>query len=55
MNYVIYRVYNRKGQFHHCYSGQLDGAREWAIDCAKVVSGSVREVSPAGVETEIFN
>ncbi len=52
---VIYRVYTRKGQFHHCYSSALEGALGWAIDCAKVVGGSVREVTPEGVETEVFS
>ena len=52
---VIYRVYTRKGQFHHCYSSALEGALGWAIDCAKVVGCSVREVTPEGVETEVFS
>ena len=52
---VIYRVYTRKGQFHHCYSAALEGALGWAIDCAKVVGGSVRETSPEGVEVEVFS
>ena len=52
---VIYRVYTRKGQFHHCYSALLEGALGWAIDCAKVVGGSVKEVTPEGVETEVFS
>ena len=52
---VIYRVYTRKGQFHHCYSAVLEGALGWAIDCTKVVGGSVREVSPEGVEVEVFS
>ena len=49
-----YRVYNKKGEYHHTYNAKLDGALDCAIDCAKRVSGSVREVSPAGKETEIF-
>ena len=52
---VIYRVYTRKGQFHHCYSAVLEGALGCAIDCANVVGGSVREVSPEGVEVEVFS
>jgi|TARA_R100000664_G_C2745023_1_gene132908 hypothetical protein len=55
MNCVNYRVYNRKGQYHHCYSPSLEGALDWAIDCAKVVHGSVREVYPDGEEKEIFS
>ena len=55
MNCVSYRVYNRKGQYHHCYSNQLDGALTWAIDCAKTVQGSVREVSENGEEKEVFS
>ena len=51
---LSYRVYTRKGQFHHCYSTALEGALGWAIDCAKVVGGSVREVSDEGIEIEVF-
>tara|TARA_R100001509_G_scaffold101850_1_gene59761 strand:- start:422 stop:619 length:198 start_codon:yes stop_codon:yes gene_type:complete len=55
MNCVSYRVYNQKGQYHHCYSNQLDGALDWAIDCAKSVHGSVKEVSENGEENEVFS
>jgi len=55
MNCISYRVYNRKGQYHHCYSNQLEGALTWAIDCAKTVQGSVREVCENGEEKEVFS
>ena len=52
MNCVSYRVYNQKGQYHHCYSNQLNGALDWAIDCAKSVQGSVKEVSESKVKLD---
>jgi len=52
---TLYRVYNKKGEYHHSYSATLKGAVQWAIDCAKTISGSVNEVSENGIETEIFN
>ena len=50
-----YRVYTKRGEYHHAYNSRLEGALNWAIDCAKRVSGSVREVSESGKEKEIFN
>ena len=50
-----YRVYNKRGEYHHGYNGSLKGALSWAIDCAKRVGGSVREVSNSGKEKELFN
>ena len=48
-----YIVYNRAGEYHHCYNGTLNGALDWAIDCAKIVGGSVEEVADGKV-TVIF-
>lgn len=41
---ILYRVYTKKGEYHHGYSAKLDGSRDWAIDCAKTVRGRVTEV-----------
>jgi hypothetical protein len=51
---TLYRVYNRKGEYHHAYNSALDGALDWAIDCAKTVNGSVKEVCDDGTEKEVF-
>ena len=51
---TLYRVYSRKGEYHHAYNSSLDGALGWAIDCAKRVNGSVVEVLENGDEKEIF-
>ena len=51
---TLYRVYNRKGEYHHAYSPSLEGALVWAIACAKTVNGSVREVFEDGTEKEVF-
>jgi hypothetical protein len=50
-----YRVYTKQGEYHHAYNASLDGALNWAIDCAKRVGGSVTEVSEEGKEKEVFN
>ena len=47
---VLYRVYNRKGEYHHAYSATLKGSLLWAIDCAK----TVKEVYEDKTEKEIF-
>ena len=46
---VKYRVYDKKGQYHHSYQIKDD-----AIECAKHVSGSVKELG-GDYEKEIFN
>lgn len=46
---VKYRVYDKKGQYHHSYLVEND-----AINCAKYISGSVKSVKPDG-EKEVFN
>ena len=51
---VLYRVYNRKGEYHHAYSATLKGSLLWAIDCAKRINGSVVEVFENGDEKEVF-
>ena len=50
-----YIVYTPAGEYHHGYNGSLEGALGWAIDCAKTVRGSVKEISSNGKETVIFN
>jgi hypothetical protein len=50
-----YRVYNKRGEYHHAYNASLEDALSWAIDCAKRVNGSVTEISNSGKEQEIFN
>ena len=42
---ILYKVYTRKGEYHHAYSAELKGSREWAIDCARTVDGYVTQVS----------
>jgi|TARA_R100000655_G_scaffold49128_2_gene86652 hypothetical protein len=49
-----YIVYNRAGEYHHSYNANLDGALNWAIDCAKTVRGSVKEVVE-DKETVVFD
>ena len=46
---VKYRVYDKKGHYHHSYQIKND-----AIDCAKHVGGSVKELGD-DAEKEIFN
>lgn len=46
---VNYRVYDKKGQYHHSYQIKDD-----AITCAKHVNGSVKELNEE-FEKEIFN
>jgi|TARA_R110000824_G_scaffold6899_2_gene31657 hypothetical protein len=41
---TIYRSFDQKGRFQQSYSGQLDGAFQWAVDCAKRTSGTVKKV-----------
>ena len=50
-----YKVYTAAGEYHHVYNSTLEGALDWAIDCAKIVKGSVREVCNDGKETVVFN
>tara|TARA_R100001377_G_C3174843_1_gene104422 strand:+ start:302 stop:496 length:195 start_codon:yes stop_codon:yes gene_type:complete len=49
---IFYKVYTRKGEYHHAYSAKLQGSREWAIDCARVVDGYVTQVSDDLEKTE---
>ena len=49
---ILYKVYTREGEYHHGYSAQLKGSREWAIDCARVVDGYVTQVSDDLEKTE---
>ena len=45
-----YKVYTKKGEFHHGYNASLKGSLSWAIDCAKTINGSVVEVDENGEE-----
>tara|TARA_B100001094_G_C17392627_1_gene422016 strand:+ start:241 stop:441 length:201 start_codon:yes stop_codon:yes gene_type:complete len=49
---ILYRVYTKKGEYHHGYSAKLEGSRNWAIDCAKTVRGRVTEVYDDENKTE---
>ena len=46
---VKYRVYDKKGEYHHSYISKND-----AINCAKYVFGSVKSVKD-GEEEEVFS
>jgi|TARA_Y100000361_G_C11128930_1_gene327699 hypothetical protein len=50
-----YKVYTKKGEFHHSYNSGLKGSLGWAIDCAKTINGFVIEIGEDGKEIEIFN
>ena len=50
-----YRVYTRAGEYHHAYNASLEGALQWAIECAKTIKGSVNEVLETGEEKQVFN
>ena len=54
---ILYRVYTKKGEYHHGYSAKLEGSRGWAIDCAKTIHGRVTEVYDDidGPEEAIFD
>jgi len=49
---ILYKVYTRKGEYHHAYSAELKGSRGWAIDCARAVDGYVTQVSDDLQRTE---
>ena len=49
---ILYKVYTRKGEYHHAYSAELKGSRAWAIDCARAVDGYVTQVSDDLQRTE---
>ena len=44
-----YRVYDKKGEYHHSYTSKDD-----AINCAKYVSGPVKSVKD-NEDKEVFN
>ena len=50
-----YKVYTKKGEFHHAYNSCLEGSLKWAIDCARTINGVVMSVDENGQETQIFN
>jgi hypothetical protein len=43
MENIIYRVYDKKNRFHQSYSPKLQDGKSWAIDCASLIKGSVKE------------
>ena len=51
---ILYKVYTRKGEYHHAYSAELKGSRDWAIDCAKAVRGVVKEVYDGDVTEKLI-
>ena len=50
-----YIVNNHAGEYHHGYNGSLEGSLGWAIDCAKMVRGSVKEVRIDGKQIVVFD
>ena len=50
-----YIVYNHAGEYHHGYNASLEGSLGWAIDCAKMVRCSVKQVSTSGKEVVVFD
>ena len=40
---TIYRVYDKKGRYQQSYSAKLEGSRSWAVDCAALLKGCVKE------------
>jgi len=40
---ILYRVYDKKGRYQQSYSSKLQGARSWAVDCATLLKGCVKE------------
>lgn len=40
---ILYRVYDKKGRYQQTYSPKLNGARSWAVDCATLLKGCVKE------------
>jgi hypothetical protein len=43
MENVIYRVFDKKSRYHQSYSSKLKDSRCWAIDCAVLLKGLVKE------------
>ena len=43
MENVIYRVFDKKDRYHQSYSTKLENGRSWAIDCAIITKGYVKE------------
>ena len=42
---TLYRVYDRKGKYHHSYTPYNKEVLSWAVDCATSIKGKVYEVS----------
>jgi hypothetical protein len=47
MAHSKYRVFDKKNNFHQSYDGILQGAEQWAKDCAKKIGGYVFQYSDA--------
>ena len=43
-NDKLYRVFDKKGKYHHSYSFTNKDSFGWAVDCASMVRGKVYEV-----------
>lgn len=41
MTYNKYRVFDKKNNLHQSYDDALQGAEQWARDCAKKIGGYV--------------
>jgi hypothetical protein len=47
MAHSKYRVFDKKNNLHQSYDGILQGAEQWAKDCAKKIGGYVFQYSDA--------
>lgn len=45
MKQTKYRVFDKKGRYQQTYDAVLDGAKDWAVTCAKRTQGKVMEIS----------
>lgn len=41
---IKYRVFDGKDNYQQSYSSELNGANNWARDCARRVNGYVKEI-----------
>jgi len=42
---TLYRVYDKRGKYHHSYTRYNKESLSWAVDCAASIKGKVYEVS----------
>jgi len=40
---TIYRVFDKKDKYQQSYSPKLKGGKDWAVDCATILKGYVKE------------